>query len=84
MEKRLAPATVRTNYGVLKAVFNAAVEDKIILCSPCPKIRLPPDGRRERQLLSPEQLGDLADALPVEYRPMTYLAGVLGLRALPE
>jgi integrase len=80
MEKRLAPATVRTNYGVLKAVLNAAVESEVIVRSPCRGIRLAPDTRHERQPLTSQQLASLAEALPAEYQPVVYLGGVLGLR----
>lgn len=80
MESRLAPSTVRTNYAVLKAVFNAAVEAEIIVRSPCRGIHLRPDGRHDRRLLTPDELRVLAAAHPARYQAIPYLAGVLGLR----
>ena len=81
MAQRLAPASVRTNYGVLRAVLNAAVAADLIARSPCRGIKLPAAGRTHPiRFLSPEELVRLADAMPAEYRPMVYLAGVLGLR----
>ena len=80
MGTRLAPATVRTNYGVLRAIFNAAVEAELIVRSPCRGIRLKPDQHRERPTLGPEDLKKIADRMAERYRPMVFLAGVLGLR----
>jgi integrase len=81
----LAPATVRTNYGVLRAVLNAAVDHDVLARSPCRGEKLKNllkglSTRGEIRFLSAEELRGLADATPVEYRPMIYLAGVLGLR----
>jgi len=80
MAEQLAPATVRTNYGVLRAILRAAVEADLIAVSPCRGVRLPPDRRRKLRFVSSEELIALGKAMPVEYRPMVYLAGVLGLR----
>lgn len=81
MTARLAPATVRTNYGVLSAVLNAAVEADLIGRSPCRGIKLPAaERRREVRFLTADELDRLAEAMPVEYRQVVYLAGVLGLR----
>jgi integrase len=80
MTARVSPATARTNYGVLSAVLNAAVEADMIARSPCRGIVLATAPRRERPTLSPEELARLAAELPERYRPTVYLAGVLGLR----
>ena len=42
-----------------------------------PRRRAQEERRRAR---TPDDLRRLADALPVEYRPVAYVAGVLGLR----
>ncbi len=78
--KTMAPATVRTDYGVLRVIFNAAVEADLIARSPCRGIRMPAHQRREIRFLSPKELERLGDAVPVEYKAMVYVAGVLGLR----
>jgi integrase len=80
MAERLAPSTVRTNYGVLRAILRAAVDAELIAASPCRRVRLPADDRDRGRFLSAEELKRLADEMPVEYQPMVYLAGVLGLR----
>jgi integrase len=80
MASRLAPATVRTNYGVLRAVMNAAVDDGRIARSPCRRIALPHDGDTPRRALEPAELHRLAAEMPREYRALVYVGGVLGLR----
>jgi len=77
---RFAPASVRTYYGVLRAILNAAVDVDLIVASPCRRIRLPTDPPVEKRRLSPIEITLLAQEMPNQYRPMVYLAGVLGLR----
>lgn len=77
---RFAPNTVRRHYAVLRAIMNAAVDAELIARSPCRAIKLPRVDSANHRILEPSELRRLADALPVEYRPMVYLAGVLGLR----
>ena len=80
MTQTHAPGTVRTNYGVLRTILAAAVDTDVIARTPCRGIRMPAHTRREIRFVSPKELGRLADATPVEYRAMIYVAGVLGLR----
>jgi len=42
----MAPATVRTDYAVLRAILNAAVDADLIVRSPCRGIRMPPPSAR--------------------------------------
>lgn len=80
MAEHLAPATVRTNYGVLRTILNAAVDGEIISRSPCRKVKLPSQSRSRIRFLTADELDRLAAATPIEYRPTIYLAGALGLR----
>jgi integrase len=80
LSARLAPATVRTNYGVLRAAMNAAGDDGRIARSPCRRITLPRSGDNPRHALEPAELHRLAAAMPREYRAIVYIGGVLGLR----
>lgn len=77
---KVAPATVRTNLGVLRAVLNAAVEADLIARSPLRGIKLESAPATERPTLTPEQLRALADAVPGRYRALVLVAGVIGLR----
>ena len=77
---RVAPATVRTNLGVLRAVLNAAVEADLISRSPVRGIKLETAPACDRPTLTPEQLEALAGEVPGRYRALILMAGVVGLR----
>jgi hypothetical protein len=70
MSKTHAPKTVHTNYGVLRAVLNAAVAAELIAVSPCRGVKLPALGPRKIRFLTAEELERLAAAMPVDYRPI--------------
>jgi integrase len=74
-----APRTVRRQYGVLRAILNAAVASELIVRSPCRSIRLPAVTQTVRHVVTAEELAGLADAMG-DYGPMAYLGAVLGLR----
>jgi integrase len=80
LAEHLAPATVRTDYGVLRAVLSAAVNADLLAVSPCRRVSLPAHTRKEIRYLSADELERLASKMPEAYRPTVYLAGVLELR----
>lgn len=80
MGSDLAPKTVRTNVGVLRAVMSAAVDAGLLPLNPCRRVRLPAENRSAPRFLSVGELQRLAEARPIEYRAMVYVGGVLGLR----
>lgn len=80
MAAKVAPATVRTNLAVLRAVLNAAVEADLIARSPVRGVRIRKGEARERPTLSPDQLERLATEIGPPYRALVLVAGVLGLR----
>jgi len=80
MDKGLAASTVRTNFGVLKALFSAAVEAEILGTSPCGKLRQADPPYKAKRMCSEEELERLAAAMPAQYGVIVYVAGVLGLR----
>jgi integrase len=80
ISRSLAPATVRTVFGVLKAILNAAIDADLIAASPCRGVKLPADAPDERHRPTPAEIVRIADEVPEQYRPMVYLGGVLGLR----
>jgi integrase len=79
MAETLAPKTVETNYGVLRAVFSAAVDADVIGRSPCRGVRLPERRPATKPMATAEDVLRLADEVPAEYR-MAVLLGALGLR----
>lgn len=78
----LKPATTWTNWRVLVAIINAAVESDVLVKSPCrPKLmKLPDVEKKERRTLTMSELKQLADAVPTEHAPLIWLGGVVGLR----
>ncbi len=74
-----APRTVRRQYGVLRAILNAAVAAELIARSPCRGIRLPAVTQNVRHVVTAEELAGLAAAMG-GYGSMVYLGAVLGLR----
>lgn len=80
MTAKLAPTTVRTNLGVLRAVLNAAVDADVIAKSPVRGVRTKKGEARDRPTLTPEELMRLADAIGPRYRALVLVAGVIGLR----
>jgi integrase len=77
---RLAPRTVRRQYGVLRAIFRAAVETDLLVRSPCRGVKLPAAPRIDRHIVTADELAAVADALGPGCGPMAYLGAVLGLR----
>lgn len=75
----LAPRTVQTNYGVLRAICSWAVADDVIARTPCRGARLPEGRRQSRPVASADDVRGLVDAMPVDYR-VAVLLGALGLR----
>jgi hypothetical protein len=73
--EHLAPATVRTNYGVLRAVLNAAVNAELIAVT-CRAMKLPAQRRPAIRFFDAEELSRLAAETPPEYRPMSLLPTV--------
>ena len=80
MAAKLAPTTVRTNVGVLKAVMNAAVDADLLARSPVRNLRLSSGPPRGRPTLTLAELSHLAEAAPPAFRPLVLTAGLLGLR----
>lgn len=75
----LAPRTIRTNYGVLRAILTWAVTNDIIDRSPCRGIRMPELNAVKRPIVLADDINRLADAIDPDYRVAVFL-GALGLR----
>jgi len=77
--RALSPKTIRTDYGVLRAIFSWAVQTDIIDRSPCRGIRLPEMVRQARPVVSADDIEHLVATMPEEYRAAVLL-GAIGLR----
>nr|WP_101255003.1 tyrosine-type recombinase/integrase [Streptomyces barkulensis] len=76
----LAPSSMQSTYAVLASIFSEAVRDGLISRSPCSRIRLPADVRREIRPPTATQVAALVDAAPAHYRAALLLAASAGLR----
>ncbi|HWE09531.1 MAG TPA: hypothetical protein VG325_09250 [Solirubrobacteraceae bacterium] len=79
VSRGLGSKTVRTDYGVLPAVFTWGVATDLPDRSPCRNVRLPDLVRSERPLASAAAVERLVEAMPLDYRVAVFL-GALGLR----
>jgi integrase len=75
----LGSRAIRTNYGVLRAILNWAVNTDIIDRSPCRGVRLPELTAVKKPVVSADDVLRLADAIDIDYRVAVFL-GALGLR----
>lgn len=76
----LAPSTVKVLYTYVSAVFDSAVEDRVIAVSPCRRIALPRDEAAAVTPLTVEEVAQIADAVPGPLRAMVWLGAGSGLR----
>lgn len=79
--KHLAPATVEGVYRLLAQIFLSAIEDRVIVVSPCRKVALPERPPTEQLVpITVEQLLVVADAMPAELAAGVWLAAGSGAR----
>ena len=81
VSSRLAPSTVRTVANTVKAVFAAAVRDRIIVFNPCDGLVLPQLPRRRVEPLTIDQVQAIYGAVPDQYRALIAVAVGTGLRS---
>ena len=74
------PGTVGQVVKVLRRLFAAAVDDRLITSSPCAKLRTPRDPRPPMVVPTVEQVAALAGAVPERYRALVILLAGSGLR----
>jgi len=77
----IAPSTTRTVFNTIKAVFKAAVRDRVIAHNPCDGVALPKVPPRKVEPLTVEQVETIVASAPDEYRALLVLAAGTGLRA---
>lgn len=75
-----SPATVRKVGQILAKVMRSAVDAGLIARSPCDRVRLPAEGRREMHFLTAEQVSRLATAVGPDWEALVYTAAYSGLR----
>ena len=78
--KVLAPSTVRLLVTVVRSIFSAAVQDRLIASSPATRLSLPRSEHNRIVPLTVEQVRNLIDAMPAHCRAMVITQAGLGLR----
>ncbi|MEU7678107.1 tyrosine-type recombinase/integrase [Micromonospora taraxaci] len=76
----LAPSSVRPVFGTVRAIFAAAVRDRVIGRDPTPGIKLPELPRDEIVPLTLSQVDELAAVMPPRYRAVVEFDAGTGLR----
>ena len=78
----LSPSTIEVVYGKVAAVFNAAIEDRLISRTLCGsrRVKMPRKDGGDILPMSPEQVAAMAAALPAHYRALVVLIAGTGLR----
>ncbi|MFG3231822.1 tyrosine-type recombinase/integrase [Streptomyces antibioticus] len=76
----MKPSTVRTTFNTVRAVFRAAVADRVVAVSPCTGVQLPKVPRRKVVPLTVDQVRALADEMPARYRALVIVGAGTGLR----
>ena len=76
----LSPSSVRGVHHLVVAIFSAAVADRLISSSPAVGLKLPRIEVRDIVPMTPEQVRDVADAIPPRYRALVVVGAATGLR----
>ena len=78
--QKTAPGTAPCAYRLLRAIFSTAVEDGIVLRSPCRVKGAGSDQAKERPLPTVTEIQKLAEAMPPKLRAAIWLAAGATLR----
>lgn len=76
----LAPKTIRNVHGLMYAMMQAAVDQRLVRTNPCYRTGLPKIEFKERRYLDDAEIGRLVAATPPHWRPMIVLMLATGLR----
>ncbi|MGH9029459.1 MAG: tyrosine-type recombinase/integrase [Acidimicrobiales bacterium] len=76
----LSASRIRQAHGVFSRIMASAVQDRLIVASPCVGMRLPRVRRPEPVYLTAEQVDELARAMPKPYDLFVHVLAYGGLR----
>lgn len=76
----LAPSTVKVVYSIVRSLFKAAVEDRLIAASPCVRVKLPTVAAKHLAIPAVETVRAIGARLPDHWSATVYVAAGLGLR----
>lgn len=82
LSERLEPSTVKVRFGTVASAFKAAVADRLIPESPCVRVKLPRERRREAAMTipTPQQVAKALEAAPDWFAPYIAVCAFAGLR----
>ena len=75
-----APTTISKAYQLVSLVFDAATNSDMIVKTPCRRINLPKQTRREMRFLEPGDVHHLAETIDPHFRVLILTAAGTGLR----
>ena len=81
--KPLAPKTIKHYLSLISDIFTYAVKMGVVSDNPCGKVTIPKVEQKEKQIYSPEQVGEffkLLESEPLKYRAFFKLAVYSGYR----
>lgn len=76
----LGPKTVQNVHRLVAAIFNHALDDGVIIKSPCTRVSLPEILDDPMVLMTTDDVWALAEAVPLRFRALVLLAAGTGLR----
>lgn len=76
----LAPKTIRNIHGLLYAIMQDAVHQRLIRANPCQRTGLPRIEHKEMRFLDEAEIGRLVEAMPPHWRPLVILLVSTGAR----
>lgn len=76
----LAPKTIRNAHGLLYAIMQEAVHQRLIRANPCQRTGLPKIPHKEQRYLTEAEIARLVMAMPEHWRPLVILLVATGLR----
>jgi integrase len=77
----VGPGTTHSVYAVLRSALRDAADLELIAKAPTRGVKLPPIPATDVVVLRPEKINELADEMPLRWRPTVYVAAVCGLRS---
>lgn len=76
----LAPKTIRNIHGLMYAILQEAVLQKLIKTNPCQRTGLPRVEHKEMRFLTEVEISRLVVAMPPHWRPLVVLLVATGMR----
>ena len=80
LQEKLAPATVEIVYGRLAGIFKSAIDDSLLVRTPCRSIKMPRANKKLVVPMSTDQVMAVVDAVHPHYRALVVVAATAGLR----